>query len=73
MRGGDELDFTIENLTEILSDYFSLNAPEGSYTYELTRVKSAFGLGTMTMDDFEEFGQDQIDDLAAHLWDKFKR
>jgi len=66
------LEFTIENLKEILADYFLLNDSEGSYTYELTRVKSAFNVGTMTMDDFEEFGQDQIDDLASHLWDKFK-
>ncbi|MGD6876938.1 hypothetical protein [Bacillus infantis] len=67
------MEFTIENLMEVLSDYFQLNEREGSYTYELTRVKSAFSVGTMTMEDFEEWGDVHIDDLATHLWDKFKR
>jgi hypothetical protein len=67
------LELTIENLMEVLSDFFQLNELDGSYTYELTRVKEAFNVATMTMDDFEEWSQDQIDDLATYLWDKFKR
>ncbi|MED2940675.1 hypothetical protein [Cytobacillus horneckiae] len=60
---------TKEKLVEILTDYFGLNNPDGSYTYELTRVKSAFSVGTMSFDDFEEFGEEQIVDLANHIWD----
>lgn len=40
-----------DKLMQILRNYFSIG---DSYTYELTRVKSAFEIGTMTMDDFME-------------------
>ena len=38
-----------ENVMEALRKYFSIG---NSYTYELTRVKSAFEVGTISLDDF---------------------
>jgi hypothetical protein len=67
------MEMTKENLVEVLTDYFGLNNVDGTYTYELTRVKEAFSVGTMTMDDFEEFDEEQIEDLANHLWDRFSK
>lgn len=67
------MEMTKKNLIDVLTDYFGLNNSDGSYTYELTRVKEAFSVGTMTMDDFQEFDEEQIEDLANYLWDRFSK
>lgn len=36
---------------------------DGTYLYHLTRVKSAFGVGTMTLDDFVEIDHDLVDEV----------
>lgn len=36
---------------------------DGTYLYHLTRVKSAFGVGTMTLDDFVEIDNDLVDEV----------
>ncbi len=51
-------------LIELLSQYFDIG---DSYAYNLTRDKSAFGIGTMSLDDFEEFDSDTISDIADYL------
>ena len=48
----------------ILRNYFAIG---DSYTYELTRVKSAFEIGTMSLDDFEEWSDDNVLDLARYI------
>ena len=53
-----------EKLSNILSEYFGIG---DSYAYNLTRDKAAFGIGTMTMDDFEEFDADTISDIVEYL------
>lgn len=53
-----------EILTELLCKYFDIG---DSYAYNLTRVKTAFDIGTMTLEDFEEFTEDTITDLADYL------
>ena len=53
-----------EKLVELLSEYFDIG---DSYAYNLTRVKSAFACGTMGFDDFEEFDEETVEDIAAHL------
>ena len=53
-----------ETLKNILKEYFSTG---DSYTYELTRVKKAFAIGTMTFDDFVEWNEDNIEDLAQYI------
>ena len=53
-----------EKLVELLAKYFDIG---DSYAYNLTRVKSAFACGTMGFDDFEEFDEETVADIADHL------
>ncbi len=54
-----------EILKEILMNYFDINGD--TYAYNLTRVKSAFEVGTITLDDFQEFTEETIDDMVAYI------
>lgn len=54
-----------EKLKEILMNYFDINGD--TYAYNLTRVKSAFDVGTMSFDDFEEFNEETIDDIVRYI------
>lgn len=51
---------------ELLCRYFEIG---DSDTYCLTRVKEAFAIGTMTIDDFEEYTEDNVADIADYLLD----
>ena len=42
------------------------------YVYHLTRVKSGFGVGTVTIDVFKEFTTDDTTFLADFLLGKIK-
>lgn len=53
-----------EKLIEILSKYFSIG---DSDTYCLTRVKEGFAVGTVTIDDFVEWDEENIADLADYI------
>ena len=53
-----------EKLVELLAKYFDIG---DSYAYNLTRVKSAFACGTMGFDDFEEFDEETVADIADYL------
>lgn len=53
-----------EKLVEIFAKYFTIG---DSYEYSLTRVKEAFAVGTMTLDDFVEFDDDKVADIANFL------
>ena len=53
-----------EKLVEILAEYFNIG---DSYAYNLTRVKSAFACGTVGLDDFEEFDDETVEDIASYL------
>ena len=55
-----------ERVFDILSDYFNLG---DSYHYILNRVKTAFAIGTMGLDDFEEYDDDAVDEIAEYLVD----
>ena len=55
-----------ERLIQLLSQYFDIG---DSYTYNLTRVKSAFAVGTVDLDDFEEYTEDDVANLADYLID----
>ena len=55
-----------ERLKQLLSRYFDIG---DSYTYNLTRAKSAFAVGTVDLDDFEEYTEDNVEDLADCLLD----
>jgi hypothetical protein len=58
---------TEQKLTELLADFFGIGSPDGSYHYTLKRVKEAFGLGTMGLDDFEEYDEEAVADIVEHL------
>ena len=53
-----------KKLVELLAKYFDIG---DSYAYNLTRVKSAFACGTMGFDDFEEFDEETVADIADYL------
>ena len=55
-----------EKLVELLAEYFNIG---DSYAYNLTRVKSAFACGTVGIDDFEEFDDETVEDIASYLID----
>lgn len=55
-----------EKIAEAISKYVVL---EDTYTYELTRVKSEFEAGTMSLDDFEEWSEENVDGLAKAIVD----
>ena len=57
--------FFTERLKDVLMDYFDIN--NDTYAYNLTRDKKAFGVGTMTFDDFEEFSEETIDDIVDYI------
>lgn len=57
-----------EKLREALVEYFGLESQYGSYIYELIRVKE----DAVTIDDFVEFGEAQIEDLTEFLIRKLK-
>ncbi len=54
-----------DKLIEVLLDYFDIG--KDCYTYNLTRVKEAFQVGTMTFDDFVELDEENITDLADYI------
>lgn len=55
-----------KKLIKILEDYFGFSDQwhDGTYFYILNRVKGAFNVGTMTIDDFTEMEYEQIEELA---------
>lgn len=64
LREGEILEDNREKLIQILRSYFDIG---NSYVYHLTRDKSAFAVGTMSVDDFEEFDDDTIADIADYI------
>lgn len=55
-----------KKLVELLAEYFNIG---DSYAYNLTRVKSAFACGTVGLDDFEEFDDETVEDIASYIID----
>ncbi len=53
-----------EKLVDILNKFFSM---EDTDAYWLTRNKSAFAVGTVSIDDFEEFTNETINELADFI------
>lgn len=59
-----------ESLKESLINYFDIDRPGGTYSYNLTRDKHAFAIGTMTLDDFVEFDEETINDIVDYIYDR---
>jgi hypothetical protein len=47
-----------------LYEHLGFNGVDGTYIYCLTRVKEAFHVGTMTLDDFVEVDEEFVGELA---------
>lgn len=56
-----------KELDELLADFFGIGSPDGSYHYTLKRAKEAFDLGTMGLDDFEEYDEETVAEIGEHL------
>ena len=54
-------------LTVVLQQYFGIG---DCYTYELTRDKKGFTVGTVDLDDFQEWDEENIEDLAQYIVSK---
>ena len=54
----------MQKLVDILADFFKIG---DSYHYTLSRDKGAFSIGTMGLDDFKEYTEETIEEIAAHL------
>lgn len=58
-------DLSETELRQVLIDYFCQWASCGdSYIYDLTRVKEAFAIGTMSFDDFVEWDESRVAELV---------
>ena len=62
-----------DDMRESLIAFFSWWADIGdSYIFDLTRVKESHAIGTMSLDDFEEWGEERVSELADALIDWLK-
>lgn len=59
----------LDKLKDILMEYFDIG---DSYAYNLTRVKSAFEVGTVSLDDFEEFTEEIVNDIVEFVKKKIE-
>jgi len=55
-----------DKMIGLLNDYFNIS---DTSAYWLTRVKEGFAYGTVTLDDFVEFDNETIEDLATLICD----
>lgn len=53
-----------EKITKAITEHINL---EDTYTYKLTRVKSAFFVGTLDLEDFEEWSETDVDELTEAI------
>ena len=60
----------IDFLRTALSKYFDIG---DSDCYHLTRVKEAFALGTMTLDDFVEFDEESVENILTYIQEEWKK
>lgn len=60
-----------EQLKEIIMKFYDI--PNDTYAYNLTRVKEAFYIGTVSINDFDEFTEENIDELVDYIVEQFKK
>lgn len=53
-----------EFLKKVLDDYFNIT---DTYAYNLIRVKEAFKVGTVSIEDFEEFSEETTRDISDYI------
>lgn len=57
---------TVDDLKNILNEYFEIDV--NCDAYHLVRDKSAFAIGTVSINDFEEFDEDTTQDIAEYIF-----
>ena len=55
-----------EKVIEAINDHIDI---ENTYTYELVRDKRSFSVGTISLPDFEEWTEENVNDLADSIID----
>jgi hypothetical protein len=61
------MDILENQIKKDIADVLGLNDEDGTYFYALTRVKEAFNIGTMTLDDFEEVDENLVEDIYESI------
>lgn len=61
----DSIELNYDFLKKLLMEYFMIGVD--CYAYNLTRDKSAFECGTVTVNDFEEFNEEVIDNIIGFV------
>jgi hypothetical protein len=64
--------FERDDLVQWLATHLGYGGNDGSYLYHLTRCKSAFGIGTVTVQDFEEVDYSFVEEIADMLLEKLR-
>lgn len=59
------IELNYDFIKKLLMEYFRIGVD--CYAYNLTRDKSAFECGTVTVNDFEEFDEEIIDDIIDFI------
>ena len=54
-------------LVQRFLEYFNVGGPSGCDGYHLTRSPEGFAVGTVTIDDFEEFTEETASDFADYV------
>ena len=68
MRNAEKLLTNPDDMRESLIAFISWWADIGdSHIFDLTRVKESRAVGTMILDDFEEWGEERVSELADAL------
>lgn len=58
---------TIDKIHSAINEHIDI---EDTYAYFLTREKSSFSVGTVTLDDFEEWTDSDVADLTDSIMEK---
>lgn len=61
---------SIDFLRTVLTKYFGIG---DSDCYHLTRVKEAFALGTMTLEDFVEFDEESVENILNYIREEWQK
>lgn len=56
-----------QKIVETLANHMSFNSKDGTDWHILTRIKEARSYGTLTIDDFSEVNNDNLNELADAL------
>lgn len=62
-----------EKVLQALLEYFCFDGGDGTYAYYLTRAKEAFAYGMVSINDFEEFTEENMEELANFIVERCEK